>query len=125
MLGTFLLLEKHSTGHHEPAKISRVNLAPNDMEKQMMLAGMPPSDILDVAKAGIKFYEYQRELEAKLMELRIAKQDKKLESARQFNEEVVNHYKSKITKLELEKEDLRREMSRNIHKETQLHCGAG
>ena len=98
---------------------------------------MHPSDILDVAKAGIEFYEYQRELEVKLMGLRIAKQDKKMEAARQFNEEVVNHYKSKITKLELEKEDLRREkgelrrdneelrreISRNINKETQLGAG--
>ena len=39
------------TGLHEPAKISRVNLAPTDQEKQVMLAGMQPSDILDVAKA--------------------------------------------------------------------------
>ena len=57
------------------------------------------------------------------MGLRTAKQDKKLEVARQFNEEVVHHYKLLITKLELEKEDLRRgkeelrrEMSRNMHK---------
>jgi len=116
-------------GHRDPAKISRVNLAPNDKEKQMMLAGMLPSDILDVAKAGIQFYEHQREFEVRLMGLRIASQDKKIEAARQFNEEMVNHYKSHITKLELEKEDLRREkeelrreMSRNIHK-TRLGVG--
>ena len=89
----------------------------------MILAGMHPSDILDVAKAGIQFYEHQRELKVKLMGLRIAKQDKKMEAVRQFNEEVVYHYKSQITKLELEKEDLRREMSRNINKETQLGAG--
>ena len=68
------------------------------------------------------------------MGLRIAKQDKKMEAAWQFNEEVMHHYKSQITKLELEQEDLRRvkgdlrkeneelrrEMLRNINKETQL-----
>ena len=54
-------------------------MAPSDMEKQVMLAGMCPrfpfcsrmqlkkislcSDILDVAKAGIEFYEHQRNME--------------------------------------------------------------
>ena len=54
-------------------------MAPSDMEKQVMLAGMCPrsafifgnavgifcvcSDILDVAKAGIEFYQHQQEME--------------------------------------------------------------
>ena len=32
-------------------------------DSQISLAGMQPSDILDVAKAGIEFYEHQRELD--------------------------------------------------------------
>jgi len=113
------------TGLHEPAKILRVNLAPTDQEKQLMLAGMQPSDILDVAKAGMEFFEHQRELEVKLMRARISKQGKVMEAARQFNEEVVNHYKSYVTKLELEKEDLKREISRNMLMQTHTQPGVG
>ena len=86
------------------------------MEKQVMLAGMNPSDILDVARAGMEFYDHQRKMEVHLLRARLAKQSKKHEGLRHFNEEVVNHYKSHITKLELEKEDLKRELSRNLHK---------
>jgi len=111
------------TGHQEPAKISRVILAPTDMEKQLMLAGMQPSDILDVAKAGIEFYKHQKEFEVKLMRVKISKQGKKMEAVRQFNEEVVNHYKSHVTKLELEIEDLKREISRNMLKQNQPGVG--
>jgi len=111
-----------STGHREPSKISRVNLAPSNMEKQVMLAGMSPSDILDVARAGIEFYDHQRKMEVQLMRARISKQNKKMEAVQHFHEEVVDHYKSHITKLELEKEDLKREVSRNMHK-TQLGGG--
>jgi len=111
-----------STGRQELAKILRVNMAPSDMEKQVMLAGMCPSDILDVAKAGIEFYQHQQEMEVKLMSAKILKLGKKMEGARQFNEEVVNHYKSHITKLELEKEDLKRELSRQMQK-TQFGAG--
>ena len=112
-----------SIGHQEPAKILRVNLAPSDMEKQVKLAGMNPSDILDVARAGMEFYDHQRKMEVHLLRARLAKQSKKHEGLRHFNEEVVNHYKSHITKLELEKEGLKREkreLSRNLHKQTQL-----
>ena len=48
------------------------------------------------------------------MRVRISKQGKKIEAARQFNVEVVNHFKSHVAKLELEKEDLKREISRNM-----------
>ena len=88
-----------------------------------MLASINPSDILDVTRAGMEFYDHQRKMEVHLLRARLAKQSKKHEGLRHFNEEVVNHYKSHITKLELEKEDLKRELSRNIHKQTQLGGG--
>ena len=53
------------------------------------------------------------------MRVRISKQGKKIEAARQFNVEVVNHFKSHVAKLELEKEDLKREISRNM-----LNCSS-
>ena len=57
------------------------------------------------------------------MRVRISKQGKKIEAARQFNVEVVNHFKSHVAKLELEKEDLKREISRNMLKQTQPGVG--
>jgi len=112
-------------GHHEPAKILRVNLAPTHMEKQLMLAGMRPSDILDVAKAGIEFHEHQRELEVKLMRAISSRRGKKMEAVRQFHEEVVNHYKARITQLESEKKNLKAsmEVSRNMQKQAELGAG--
>merc|ERR1719289_538534 len=62
-------------------------------------------------------------MEVKLMRAKIAMLRKKMEGAREFNEEVVNHYKSHITKLELEKEDLKRELSRKMNKQTQFGAG--
>lgn len=85
-----------------------------------MLAGMLPSDILDVAKAGIEFHEHQRELQAKLMRARMYKQAEKLEATHQFNEQVVNHYKSHVAKVELERDDLKRELTKNMQKQAQL-----
>lgn len=113
------------TGHLEPAKISRVNLAPTDREKKMMLAGMRPSDILDMAKAGLEFHEHQRELEVKLMSAIISRRGKKMEAARQFHEEVVNHYKARVTQLESENENLKAsmEVSRNMPKQAPLRTG--
>jgi len=108
------------SGRHEPAKISRVNLAPTHEEKQMMLAGMCPSDILDVAKAGIEFHQHQKELEVKLTRALMSKQAKKMEAAHQFHEQVVDHYKSHITKVELERDDLKRELAKKMHKQAQL-----
>ena len=98
----------------------------SDLVKQLMLARMSPSDILDVARGGIEFFGHQSKMEVQLLRARLTKQNKKIEGVWHFNEEVVNHYKSHITKLELEKEDLKREkreLSRNLHKQTQLGGG--
>jgi len=85
-----------------------------------MLAGMCPSDILDVAKAGIEFHQHQRELEVKLTRARMSQQAKKMEAMHQFHEQVVDHYKSHITKVELERDDLKRRLAKNMHKQAQL-----
>ena len=69
--------------------------------------------MVDHLLIGIEFYKHQRKLEVKLMGLRIAKQDK-MEAAQQFNEEVVNRYRSQISKLE--KEDLRKEKEELMRK---------
>merc|ERR1719494_199448 len=69
-------------------KMSRVILAPTESEKKFLMAGMRPSDIMEVARAGLAFYEHQRGIEVK-------------------------HMKSRISKLEMENEDLKRKEARN------------
>jgi len=93
--------------------MSRVILAPTESEKKFLMAGMRPSDIMEVARAGIAFYEHQRGIEVKHMKSRISKMENKLEASHQFHEEVLTHYKSHIAKLELENEDLKRKEARN------------
>lgn len=99
-----------TSGYGEPAKMKMVNLAPNKMEKQIMLAGMKPSDILDAARAGVGFFDHQRKMAANLMRKRILKQNKKMEA----EQEVVTDLKSQIARLEMEKEDLERELSKKV-----------
>jgi len=93
--------------------MSRVILAPTESEKKFLMAGMRPSDIMEVARAGMAFYEHQRGIEVKHMKSRISKVENKLEASHQFHEEVLTHYKSHIAKLELEIEDLKRKEARN------------
>jgi len=93
--------------------MSRVVLAPTESEKKFLLAGMRPSDIMEVARAGIAFYEHQRGIEVKHMKSWISKVENKLEASHQFHEEVLTHYKSHIAKLELENEYLKRKEARN------------
>jgi len=93
--------------------MSKVILAPTETEKKFLMAGMRPSDIMEVARAGIAFYEHQRGIEVKHMKSRISKVENKLEASHQFHEEVLTHYKSHIAKLELENDDLKRKEARN------------
>jgi len=89
-----------------------VLLAPTESEKKFLMAGMRPSDIMEVARAGIAFYEHQRGIEVKHMKSRISKVENKLEASHQLHEEVLTHYKSHIAKLEFENEDLKRKEAR-------------
>jgi len=93
--------------------MSRVILAPTDYEKKFLMAGMRPSDIMEVARAGMDFYEHQRGIEVNRMKSRISEMENKLEASHHCHQQASTHYKSHIAKLQLENEILKRKEARN------------
>lgn len=52
-----------------------------------MLAGHNPKDILDIARAGISFWEYQKSSEIRIMKRKLEHYRKKLQDLQKFANE--------------------------------------
>ena len=100
-------LEPPGVVRNEAPRLRRINVKPRKETKMMMLAGQKPSTIMEICYQGMALHENQVKEEVRFLRKKVASMEDKLEQLKQYNKQVVLHFKAEITRLELELEEAR------------------
>ncbi|XP_019855434.1 PREDICTED: E3 ubiquitin-protein ligase CCNB1IP1-like [Amphimedon queenslandica] len=99
--------ETQLPGNHD---ITRVDLQPPEEYKSMVLAGLRPEIIMEIAARGLSFWSYQSHQEKLYHEYCSSKAKEKLQQNESYYEQMMSRTQAELTAVKAQAEALRKEL---------------
>lgn len=107
-------------------RVVQVDQAPVNEWRALVLAGLHPTIILEVATKALAFHYHQVQLEARYIQDRMKRVNQRLEEVKNYYEEVIEHMRHQIDDLEQkieQKEKMEEKMYMNLGPSTSVGLG--